>query len=195
MNAFANLCILLSLTEQRSSIPLLMIDHQRIVDSFRPVENKISYTLGLLLLIIAGLLGGCASGHERYNPIEDRILKLIEVLANSISERSQERAYAELEKIGFDAVPYLVAHLSDYRPLNLNKLSLANKDPNATEAIRHYSPATVHDALSAILNQITGVHFGFVYNGGTLQERDENRRKWIKWCRAKFPDNAATCGQ
>jgi len=37
--------------------------------------------------------------------------------------------------------------------------------------MRHYAPQVVVDALAAILNQITGQHFGFIYNGATEVER------------------------
>jgi hypothetical protein len=49
-----------------------------------------------------------------------------------------------------------------------------------------YGPEVLTDALAAILNQITGQHFGFIYNGGT----EEERAKVVKGCRefvAKTP--------
>lgn len=46
------------------------------------------------------------------------------------------------------------------------------------EPIRFYGPAKVVDALAAILNQITGKSFGFIYNGGTEAERTSSVRGW-----------------
>ncbi len=171
-----------------------MIDHRFKADSYRANKNWLGHALGWFALLFAGMLSSCTSGHERHDSIEGRISNLIEVLASSNSERQQQMALIELERYGISGVPYLVAHLGDYRLLYRQKVSLANKDPNAVERVRHYSPETVHDALSAILNQITGVHFSFVYNGSNMQERDNNRRSWLNWCRIKFPDRVTLCG-
>jgi hypothetical protein len=53
-----------------------------------------------------------------------------------------------------------------------------NKSPQAFEGLRHYGPEKVVDALAAILNQITGQDFGFIYNGTTDAERDKTVRGW-----------------
>jgi len=78
------------------------------------------------------------------------------------------------------------------RPLAVKEVSLANKGA-AFEGIRHYVPATVHDALAAILNQITDQSFVFVYNGSTPDLREENRGKWVAWCRSTYPSQADIC--
>ena len=91
-------------------------------------------------------------------------------------------------------MPYLVSHLGDTRPLARSEISLTNKASNSFEGLRHYSPDTVHDALAAILNQITGESFVFVYNGATPEEREQNRHTWGDWCRSAFPDEAEECG-
>jgi hypothetical protein len=44
--------------------------------------------------------------------------------------------------------------------------------------MRHYGPEKVVDALAAILNQITGQDFGFIYNGATDSERTETIQGW-----------------
>ena len=56
--------------------------------------------------------------------------------------------------------------------------SLKNKSPEAFEGLRHYGPQKVVDALAAILNQITGQNFGFIYNGATDAERTKTVRGW-----------------
>jgi len=66
-------------------------------------------------------------------------------------------------------------------------VTLENKSPEAFEALRHYSPSTVHDALSIILTQTTGHHFLPVYNGATPQEREENRQGWMNWYNSEYP--------
>ena len=49
------------------------------------------------------------------------------------------------------------------------------------EAARHYSPEQVVDALAAILNHLTGEHFGMSYNEATDRERSRTVRAWRVW--------------
>jgi hypothetical protein len=92
-----------------------------------------------------------------------------------------------------EAAPYLVRQLDDFRPLPVQEISLVNKSANAFEAVRHYGPHVVHDAISAILNQISGEHFEFVYNGASNEERRKNLQGWRSWCVARFPEKAQIC--
>jgi hypothetical protein len=71
------------------------------------------------------------------------------------------------------------------------KLSVAALASVQTD--QNYSPNTVHDALSAILNQITGESFEFVYNGATPQQRASNQKQWQAWCQKTFPGKSAIC--
>lgn len=145
---------------------------------------------GTAVLITLSLLPSCASGRSDES-LESRVSKLVDQMTKS--ERVEKMAFGELESLGNQAVPYLVSHLDDMRPLAEKKISLTNKASDAFEGVRQYSPNTVHDALAAILNQITGQNFVFVYNGATPRERDENRRKWIEWCQSTYPDQAEVC--
>lgn len=143
-------------------------------------------------LAILALLPSCASGRSNESlTLASRVSKLVD--ETTTSAKRQERALRELEALGSQTVPYLVGHLGDMRPLAKRQLSLENHALNASEGLRHYSPDTVHDALSAVLSQITGEHFVFVYNGAAPQEREDNRRRWVDWCRSKFPTQAMTC--
>jgi hypothetical protein len=85
-----------------------------------------------------------------------------------------------LEEYGVSGVPYIILGLNDFRKLPVKSISLINDFPDAFEGIRHYSPHLVVDALAAILNQITGVHFGFIYNGNdtTDDQRNQCIRGW-----------------
>jgi len=145
---------------------------------------------GAIALIVLSLSPGCASGRGNES-LEHRVSRLIDQATES--ERAERKAFEELESLGNQAVPYLVGHLGDVRPLAAQEISLENKASDAFEGVRHYSPSTVHDALAAILNQITGQNFVFVYNGATPQEREENRRRWIEWCRSTYPDQVEIC--
>ncbi len=89
----------------------------------------------------------------------------------------QQAVFAQLEALGEDAVPAIVAQMDDRRPLAQPAMSLKNQSPQAFEATRHYSPKTVVDAIDAELNQITG-EFGTVYNGGSDTERDSAVKAW-----------------
>jgi hypothetical protein len=60
----------------------------------------------------------------------------------------------------------------------INSISLENESPDAFEGLRHYGPEKVVDALAAILNQITGQDFGFIYNGATEAQRTQAVQGW-----------------
>jgi len=105
----------------------------------------------------------------------------------------QQGVFVELEALGPEGVPYLVGRLNDFRPLPERGITLKNKSPKAFEHLRHYGAETVHDALAAILNQITEENFEFVYNGATNEQRVRNVGAWRSWCKAKYPDKSAVC--
>ena len=73
--------------------------------------------------------------------------------------------------------------MDDRRKLPVPRISLRNKSPQEFEGLRHYGPEEVVDALAAILNQITGQHFGFIYNGATDAERTKTVRAWRDFLR------------
>jgi len=87
----------------------------------------------------------------------------------------------------------MIGSLGDSRMLAERSISLTNRESQTFEERRQYVPVTVHDALSAILNQVTGESFVFVYNGATPQERNENRNKWIEWCLVRYPERSSIC--
>lgn len=68
--------------------------------------------------------------------------------------------------------------MDDRRVLPDPRISLRNKSPQAFEAVRHYGPVQVVDALAAILNQLTGQDFGFIYSGGTSEETTKAVQGW-----------------
>lgn len=145
---------------------------------------------GFLALVTASLLSACISVRDGES-LENRVSRLVDQTTKS--EKIAQKAFVNLESLGNQAVPYLVAHLGDIRPLAAAEISLKNKASDAFESERHYEPETVHDALAAILSQITGRSFVIVYNGAMPQEREENRNKWVEWCRSAFPNQAEIC--
>ena len=57
-------------------------------------------------------------------------------------------------------------------------ITLRNKAKDAFEPHRHYGPKLVVDATAAILNQICGESFGFIYNEASDVERATCVRSW-----------------
>lgn len=104
-----------------------------------------------------------------------RIAALVD---ETVDVQKEVSAFAELENLGDAGVPYLVGHLADSRPLPIRAISLTNKAPGAFEGLRDFAPETVHDALAAILNQLTGQSFGNVYNGASRETRQNNVLAW-----------------
>lgn len=151
--------------------------------------EKVIHRLCIALVFLSLLLNCSATG---VNDLPShRVARLIDQAPKSA--KVQDAAFEELIKLGKLGVPYIVGHLGDMRPLAKQEIILANRASNSFEGVRHYSPDTMHDALSAILNHITGKSFEFVYNGGTPEQREKNRRSWINWCRSAYPNEAKEC--
>ena len=131
-----------------------------------------------------------ALAQDARDPVAAKVRALVE---DMLIEGKAQQAFSELERMDMEAVPYLVGHLDDLRPLPVRRISLVNKSSSAFEAVRHYGPETVHDALSALLNQISGQHFEFVYNGATDAERAANLESWRSWCARRFPEKTRVC--
>jgi hypothetical protein len=155
------------------------------------------WTIASLVIAIGALVAATAfwfgyglNAGGPINPMPRRVTVLVGATVWSWTEAA---AFSELERLGNPAVPYIVSHLSDYRTLPIQKIELKNNSRGAFEGIRHYSPQTVHDALTAILNQITGQHFEGVYNGATPEVRARNRQAWTGWCKKVFPTKTETC--
>lgn len=105
------------------------------------------------------------------------------LIGKMLSKRTEERAFADLEALGCTAVPAIVKRMDDRRRLPIPAISLENKSRDAFEGLRHYGPEKVVDALAAILHQLTGQDFGFIYNGATEEERTRAVNGWRDWLR------------
>lgn|GEM_PF-929143 len=90
----------------------------------------------------------------------------------------QDAIFVRLETLGRPAVPAIVAHLDDRRPLAVEQLALVNRPPNPIEAIRTYEPELIVDALAATLNQVTGQSFDAIYSGGSEAQRRSAIHAW-----------------
>jgi len=132
---------------------------------------------------------------ERYyacdsDPMARKVSALVEQTTKAATEN---QAFAELESLGKEGVPYIITHLGDARPLPVQQISLANHGPDAFEGMRHYIPKVVHDALAAILNQITWRAFENVSNGSTPEQRAADKKQWQAWCWESFPRMSTIC--
>ncbi|MDF7774386.1 hypothetical protein P1X14_03935 [Sphingomonas sp. AOB5] len=95
-----------------------------------------------------------------------------------VRDDAQRSIFEQLEALGSEAVPAIIAQMDDRRPLLTQEISLINHDPDAFEGITHYGPEQVVDALNAVLTHITGVSFGSISNGGSDRERDAAIAGW-----------------
>ena len=109
------------------------------------------------------------------------------------TEGKQAQIFAQLEKLGKRSVPFIIKYLDDRRPLIYRSIRLQNNPANQIESMRHYSPEKVVDALVAILNQLTGRRFGFIYNGATEAERDEAVAGWRNYLQEELAKDAYDC--
>ena len=113
---------------------------------------------------------------------DKRVAKLIEKMLN---ERTEHRAFADLEALGCPAVPSIIDRMDDRRDLPDNSISLRNKSRQAWESLRHYRVEKVVDALDAILNQMTGESFGYIDTDKDEKTQDAEREKvvrgWREW--------------
>jgi hypothetical protein len=108
-----------------------------------------------------------------FGEVRDLITRL-----GSVSGDDQQRVFERLEMLGAAAVPAIIAQMDDRRPLRTRAISLVNHSPDAFEGVRHYGPEQVVDGLDAVLNQITGMSFGSIANGGSNRQRDAVVAGW-----------------
>jgi hypothetical protein len=100
------------------------------------------------------------------------------LIEKTLQRKTEQQAFSDLEALGCAAVPAIIERMDNRRKLPELRISLRNKSPDAFEGIRHYGPEVVVDALAAILNQVTGRDFGFIYNGATNAERTKTITGW-----------------
>ncbi len=152
--------------------------------------NGMAINRSSLCVMALLVLSACATARTGES-VKVNVSRLVD--STTKSSRSQMNAMEELESLGEPAIPYIVSHLGDMRPVASRSITFTNKSQQSFEAFRHYKPETVHDALSALLNQMTGQRFESVSNGATSVQRQENVREWVRWCKQAYPDQATQC--
>jgi hypothetical protein len=108
--------------------------------------------------------------------IGNQVTRAIDRLASS-SEFQKKEGLETLLQLGCKSVPYIILDMNDHRPFHGN-LVLANP-PGVFEVVRQYAPKQMIDALSAILNDITGEDSRFISNGGSDNERQKEYEFWL----------------
>lgn len=104
--------------------------------------------------------------HAHFGEVQTLIARLGEAGGDE-----QQRIFNRLEALGKAAVPAIVDQMDNRRALRTREIVLANRAPDAFEAVRHYGPEQVVDALAALLGQITGENFGNIESGGSDRAR------------------------
>jgi hypothetical protein len=145
------------------------------------------------VVLVLGCFAFCVScfGESASSTIDERVADLIGQMLNSATEH---QAFSDLEALGCAAVPVIIERMDDRRPLPDHSISLRNNWPTAFEGLRHYSPQQVVDALVAVLNQLTGRDFGFIYNGATDAGRTDTVRAWREFLRDAPPSKLCDGG-
>jgi hypothetical protein len=139
----------------------------------------------LAAAVSAGVAGGGEKGPVASPDLDAKVAAFIE---EALVEKTEAQAFQKLEALGCPAVPAIVKHLDDRRKLPVAYIRLQNKSPNRFEAFRQYGPEVLTDALAAILDQVTGQYFGFIYNGGTEEERAKVVKAWREFVVKTPPD-------
>jgi hypothetical protein len=121
---------------------------------------------------------GTLATPPHYAAVKTLIDRIAELPPGTSSEATQARLFARLEALGPSAVPAMIELMDDRRPLRFRSLALTNKSPDAFEGRRFYGPELMVDAIAAVINQITGKHFGFICNGATEAERRAEVSAW-----------------
>ncbi|MGA7439799.1 MAG: hypothetical protein WBW32_16880 [Luteibacter sp.] len=104
--------------------------------------------------------------------------------------RTQAQAFRMLMGLGRPAVPYLVAHLGDSRPLPEQSIWV---HAPVGRADTQYHPWFVHDGLLAVLKEITGFSRAPLTGHLLPSQRAKSVRKWVAFCVERYPAQAAVC--
>jgi hypothetical protein len=99
--------------------------------------------LAVLGFVTAGAASACAvrpkaGATSSTVAIDIRVGDLIDRAAAARTQGAQQRAFEELERLGCAAVPAIISRMDDRRALHVPYIALANKSPQAFEAIRQY---------------------------------------------------------
>ena len=107
---------------------------------------------------------------ERFNDkrLQNQVHSLI---TEMLSPNKATRAYVKLEKLGKNAVPYIVLQMDDFRELPVKSLMLNTETEVKVQEVT--------DALSIILTKITGQQFSPNFDEKSLDEKILTIYRWL----------------
>jgi hypothetical protein len=174
----------------------MSIDIRRIAIAFAIVAPMWAQTVAQAIgRTVADVSRGSSQVISRGDSAERKMdLHVAALIKKMLSRKTEQKAFADLEALGCAAVPAIIAQMDDRRDLQDPRIALTNKSPDAWEGRRFYGPKKIVDVLAAILNQITGEDFGFIYNGDvTDAERTKTIEGWREFLRKK--PKSMLCGR
>jgi hypothetical protein len=159
-----------------------------------PLAAAMAFSLAILPVGIgnAQSVGGQSNYSGPAHPDAATVSRLIDDTTKD--SKAQAHAVEALVGMGKAAVPALVPHLGDGRPLVERSIILPNRPGHIHD--RQYQPWTVHDAVVVLLREIApqgpviGSHNPHTVDPG---QRAQVKRKWVNWCVGQFPAQADTC--
>ena len=99
---------------------------------------------------------------------------ITQLIKNIKFENTQQLAIQKLIALGDKAVPLIIYSMDNYLKVDNNEIKIHQK--NGT--VKTYSPDLVVDVLAIVLNSITGMHYGYIYNGASDLERAQTVSAW-----------------
>jgi len=129
---------------------------------------------------------------SKQSELDRRVEVVVTQIEHAKTAQEQQAAFATLEGLGKPAVPYIIKHMDSRKKLLVRAIVLENP-PTSFEVYRHYRPELVVDAVVAILNQLTGMYFGNVYNGADDETRARTVAGWRTWCSKEYVDVPDGC--
>lgn len=92
-------------------------------------------------------------------PYASEVTALLQQIAKDPDEESL--GFAKLLRLGPLAIPAIVRHLDDERPLKNREIILTRSRPDSREPLVRFHPNTIGDALMPVLQQLSGQTFGY----------------------------------
>jgi hypothetical protein len=142
------------------------------------VRWAVVMALVVIPLSAAGHLAAGDAPGKSAPQVDAKVRGLVAKAMAAKTPDEQQGAFDAVISLDCAAVPALGTFVGDTRPLPVRYLRLQNRAKDAFESFRQYSPETLGDAVAAILNHITGQHFGSIYNGAAASERDKAVAGW-----------------
>jgi hypothetical protein len=114
---------------------------------------------------------------HRKPPLDDRVAALIEGV---LQPSTAAEALQGMLSLRADAIPAVTRRMDDRRRLALQSVGVPTQ-PGAFEGLAHYSPSTVLDLVSLVLQRLAADGMDALPNGGTEQARRRVVSAWRVW--------------